>query len=90
MAAAFLRHLAAQEGVLWNVDSAGLYALDGQPMTRHAVDVLIRRHVVAPTHAAKRLTHELLQQADVVLVMTQGHRQALLEMFPGLHTRFTR
>ncbi|WP_040288649.1 low molecular weight protein arginine phosphatase [Alicyclobacillus hesperidum] len=82
MAAAFLRHLAAQEGVSWTVDSAGLYALDGQPMTRHAVDALIRRHVVAPTHAAKRLTRELLLLADVVLVMTHGHLQALRDMFP--------
>ncbi|WP_206830669.1 low molecular weight protein arginine phosphatase [Alicyclobacillus fructus] len=84
MAAAFLRRLVEDRALGWKVDSAGLMAMEGVPMTEHAAQALARRQVPAEGHAAKRLTREMLREADLVLTMSRSHRQALVDVFPEL------
>ncbi|MDI9258817.1 low molecular weight protein arginine phosphatase [Alicyclobacillus sendaiensis] len=84
MAAAFLRRLVEERALDWKVDSAGLMAMEGAPMTEHAAQALARRQVPAEGHAAKRLTRDMLREADLVLTMSRSHRQALVDVFPEL------
>ncbi|SIS72705.1 protein-tyrosine phosphatase [Alicyclobacillus vulcanalis] len=84
MAAAFLRRRVEERGLPWRVDSAGLMAMDGAPMTEHAANALSRRQVRAEGHQAKRLTREMLRESDLVLTMSRSHRDALVQVFPEL------
>ncbi|WP_230087761.1 low molecular weight protein arginine phosphatase [Alicyclobacillus mali (ex Roth et al. 2021)] len=84
MAAAFLRTLAEEGALDWKVDSAGLMAMEGAPMTEHAAQALARRQIAGGGHAAKRLTREMLREADLILTMSRSHRQALVDVFPEL------
>lgn len=87
MAAALLRHRVAQAGLPWKVESAGLYAAEGQGMSSFATDALIRRHVVVQDHASKPVTQRLVEQADLILTMTQGHLADLLHQFPDANAK---
>jgi protein-tyrosine-phosphatase len=82
MAAALGRHYAAQHGLEWAIDSAGLYALPGSPMTPDALDALIRRHVIAHKHESKPLTEEMVNHADFIFTMTASHKTDLLGQYP--------
>ena len=77
MAEAILR--AKQADV--NVQSAGIYAHEGQAMSAHAQAVLQERNI-AHAHTASILTEEQLAWATVVLTMTNAHKQAILQAAP--------
>jgi protein-tyrosine phosphatase len=64
------------------VSSAGLSALEGEPATPEARAALRRRQLDAEGHRARRLTEELVREADLVLTMTSAHKQGLLARFP--------
>ena len=81
MGAALLRHaLAAEPEPLRSlpVISAGVSARAGEPMTPHSVTALKKVGIDASRHASRPLTQELLDQAVLVLCMTESHR-ALIE-----------
>lgn len=87
MAAALTRHHVAQAGLAWNVDSAGLYAMPGQPLARFAADALIRRQVVVSSHRSKPVTTGLLRRADLILTMTMSHKADLLNQYPNMASK---
>ncbi|MBP5593231.1 MAG: low molecular weight protein arginine phosphatase [Clostridia bacterium] len=61
------------------VKSAGLFANDGDPMTSQAIDVLGLLGIDSSTpHQAKLLTVDVLQNADIIVCMTEGIKQQLL------------
>lgn len=64
------------------VSSAGIYAFPGQPMASHALDALIRRHIVVPAHQSQPLSHELVKRADLIIALTSEHKAAILSTFP--------
>jgi protein-tyrosine phosphatase len=79
VAAAMLRQLCPGK----RVESAGLAALVGL-----GVDPVARRLAEAEglnvsDHMARQLSHEMLQQTDLVLVMSQGQRLAVGELSPA-------
>jgi protein-tyrosine-phosphatase len=82
MAAFFAKNEVAERGLDWTVDSAGLYAAPGMPMSPLAVDALTRRHVPIAEHSSKPITEEMVEQADAIFVMTASHARSLLERFP--------
>ncbi|MBS7346067.1 MAG: low molecular weight protein arginine phosphatase [Caryophanon sp.] len=77
MAEAILR--AKQANI--NVQSAGIYAKQGDAMSANAQAVLNDQHI-AHAHAANTLTEEHLAWATVVLTMTNAHKQAILQAAP--------
>lgn len=84
MAAALARHHIAQAGLDWVVDSAGIYALSGQPMAAYATDALIRRQIVVPAHVSQPVTPQLLAEADYIFTMTSSHKADLLIRYPDV------
>ncbi|RLL92866.1 low molecular weight protein arginine phosphatase [Ammonifex thiophilus] len=68
------------EGV--EVSSAGLYALEGMPASEEAVTVLAEWGIDISGHRARRVTQEMLAEADLVLAMTERHKAHLLELAP--------
>jgi protein-tyrosine phosphatase len=76
MAEALLRNaLREQEEI--SVESAGLGALVDWPAAEHAEVLLRERGVDISSHRAQQLTPELVQKADLILVMESGHKKAI-------------
>jgi protein-tyrosine-phosphatase len=63
--------------------SAGISAKPGAPMTAEAQTALRHLGVPVPEHATRRLTAEMVNQAEVVYCMTEEHRRAVIQMFPS-------
>lgn len=64
------------------VESAGLGALVGQGVDGPAARLAEADGLDVETHRARQLDADLLAQADLVLVMTDGQRQALVKRWP--------
>jgi len=78
-----LAHQLAQVGLDdWVVESAGTWALDGRPATPHMVDLMAGRGLDLTAHRARSVNRRFIEQADLVLVMTHSHAEALRYEFP--------
>jgi tRNA threonylcarbamoyl adenosine modification protein (Sua5/YciO/YrdC/YwlC family) len=67
--------------------SAGLAAMMGGRASAEAVVVLKRWGIDLSTHESQPMTEQLLKHADLTLVMTRSHRQAILNEWPDLANR---
>ncbi len=87
MAEALLRdRLTRAGGGLENVLvlSAGVAAHEGALASAQAVDVMDRRGLDLSAHASRSLSDAILNQADLILTMTRGHRAAIIAAWPEL------
>jgi len=74
IAAAIARRVAHERGLAHLVlRSAGTSAVDGQPASDGALLVGIERQLDLTEHRARQLTPELVDQADLILVMGPHH-----------------
>ena len=64
--------------------SAGVSARVGAPLTDEASEVLRSLSVPVRPHAARNLTAELAERAEMIFCMTKAHRQAVIEMLPAV------
>jgi protein-tyrosine phosphatase len=62
--------------------SAGVAAINGAPAAAHAIDVLRSLGGSLETHRSRRVTLELVRQADCIFAMTADHLDALLDAVP--------
>ena len=67
MAEGLLRKLAKERGIELEVRSAGVSAISGTSVSRHAAAIL----------------REIVNWADLVLTLTGGHKRHLLQYFPS-------
>ena len=66
----------------YRVLSAGVGAMDGVPASAHAVRALQELGIDITAHQSQRLTAELVQQADYIFGMTQGHVDSIALLYP--------
>ncbi|MGG0656544.1 low molecular weight protein arginine phosphatase [Rummeliibacillus pycnus] len=78
MAAAILKSRNLQRV---EVKSAGIYAMPGSPMSHNTQSVL-KEQQIDYDHTAQNVRLEDLQWANLILTMTNGHKEALLQVFP--------
>lgn len=76
-----------QEEPAWQISSAGMWALEGSPATLSAISAAVARGLDLTSHVARRLTREMIEQSDLVLVMEREHLEAIHEGWPGLDGR---
>ena len=69
----------------WLIDSAGLHAGRGQPVSRQMAAALARRGLDPSRHRSRPLEDVNLDQYAVILVMEAAQRQDLLARFPVLN-----
>jgi protein-tyrosine phosphatase len=87
-AAIFARELARRAGERglaaedWTVLSAGTWARDGLPASSGAAEAMATRGMDLSDHRSHAITEIDLREADLVLVMTSGHREGLAAEFP--------
>lgn len=85
MAEAMLRHrLREQAGERFIIRSAGTISEEGFPPQLPAIQAMQRRGIDIGSHRSRPVTKELMEWADVVLVMTTDHLGELHERFPDL------
>jgi protein-tyrosine-phosphatase len=85
LAEAFARHFLKLDGETgWTAISAGLSAVAGSPATLEAVTVAGEFGLDLSGHRARQLTGDMLDSADLVLVMTAVHMARVLEKRPHL------
>ncbi|MDI7248011.1 MAG: low molecular weight protein arginine phosphatase [Bacillota bacterium] len=88
MAEAMLRKALADEfggqadGVV--VESAGLFAREGDPASENAMAVMMERGLDISSHRARLLREHVVESADLVLVMTSAHKRVVLGRHPSL------
>lgn len=66
----------------WEISSAGIHAGSGLPASSGAVTVLRDKGLDISGHRSRRLTAALVRDADLVVTMTGGHRDAVLALAP--------
>ncbi|EAQ66016.1 putative protein-tyrosine-phosphatase [Marinomonas sp. MED121] len=64
------------------IASAGVGALVGKPADKMAFSVAIEHGVDMTEHTAQQLTSELCREFDLILVMEQGHINAVTNIAP--------
>ena len=84
MAAALLRAWLDQDKQRkdWRVVSAGTWAPEGRPASAHAIAEMTERGLDIATHRSKNIDEASMYDADLVLVMTGSHAEALSVVFP--------
>ncbi|MEC0242734.1 low molecular weight protein arginine phosphatase [Paenibacillus dokdonensis] len=81
MAEAFLRKMAKDRGIGVEVRSAGVAAMDGVSMSRHA-EAVLRDHDIEDRLMSKSLKLDAVNWSDLILTLTQGHKQHVIRSFP--------
>lgn len=81
MAEGILRKLAAERKLEVEVSSAGVAAVDGIPISKHARGVLADQGIQDEL-SSKRLSAELVSWADIILTLTGAHRRYVIQSFP--------
>jgi len=62
--------------------SAGTGAFEGLPASAHARSVLGEIGVDLSSHRSRLLTAKMIEEADLIVAMTKGHRDEILESVP--------
>ncbi|MFN9342729.1 MAG: L-threonylcarbamoyladenylate synthase [Planctomycetota bacterium] len=70
-----------------SINSAGVAAMPGARASSQAVETMRGYEVDLGSHSSQPVTERLVQNADLILTMTEGHRQALLAQFPAAVNR---
>lgn len=79
MAEMLFRHIMKDKPLLVRVRSAGMAAVDGAAVAPQVLSVL-REKRVHNDHRAQRLNQESLDWADLILTMTEAHKNHVLQM----------
>lgn len=66
----------------WDVSSAGVCAANGWPVSDHAVEALREKEIDISNLTSRTLTPQRIAEADLLVTMTEGHRQAVLAVAP--------
>ncbi|MBC7228622.1 MAG: low molecular weight protein arginine phosphatase [Thermoflexales bacterium] len=89
MAAALLRRQLDEDGDRqdWRVLSAGIWAEEGEPASAGAVMAMAERGIDLTGHRSRRLTRQMVEEADLILGMAPQHVEAMREAFPEARDR---
>jgi len=67
--------------------SAGLSAVDGIAASQTAIEVMDGIGINIMKHSSRKLTNELVDEATIILVMTNAHAVELKQRFPKARDR---
>ncbi|MFA6357525.1 MAG: L-threonylcarbamoyladenylate synthase [Candidatus Omnitrophota bacterium] len=88
MAEAYLKKLLARDRRSdVQVSSAGMMALEGMGASGETRQVLEAEGIDAGTHRSVRVSKELVDQSDIILVMEKIHEERILQLAPEVKNR---
>lgn len=80
MAAAIMNKIAVENDLDILIESAGVFAAGGESASENAVKAVAKYGIDMSGHRAQPVTDDLIKQSDLILTMTEGHKQLLLPM----------
>jgi protein-tyrosine-phosphatase len=66
----------------FSISSAGTWATPGQPAMPKLIELAKNFDLNLSYHKSRIVTEEILSQADLILVMETGHKEAITHEFP--------
>ena len=85
MAKGLLKKLLAARDI--QVISAGISAIPGFRPTKETIEVMAKEGIDVSGHLTQRLTPEMIDRADVILVMEHWHKEQILRLVPSSKSR---
>jgi protein-tyrosine-phosphatase len=82
MAAAMMNDIAVKNDLNVLIDSAGVFAGIGEKASDEAILAMEKRGIDLSGHRTKPLTDELINMADLILTMTEAHKQLIINYAP--------
>ena len=71
-----------EKGKRWQVGSAGTWTTEGRPAPNDAVEIARSLGVNLGAHQTRMVNKKMLEEADLIIVMEEGHKEALRVEFP--------
>ena len=88
MAEAYLKKILSKENRTdIEISSAGMMALEGMGASLETRQVLAEEDIDVGAHRSRRITKELVDCADIILVMEKIHEERILQMAPEVKNR---
>lgn len=66
----------------WEISSAGVCAASGWPASEYSVEALREKGIDISDITSQTLTPRMIDEADLLVTMTKGHRNAILQVSP--------
>ncbi len=67
----------------WRVASAGTFAVEGMPASSNAITVMADLGIDLTPHRSRQLTLEQVREADLIVALSQSHREQIRLAMPG-------
>ena len=80
MAAAIMDKLAAENNLDVRIESAGMFATDGEKATPEAIEAIRKYEIDLGSHLSQQITPELIEKSDLIVTMTEAHKMVLQDM----------
>lgn len=71
----------------YQVESAGIYAGEGERANKHTIAVLKEKNIPI-VHKSQGITEQKLHWADLILTMTTSHKQSLILQHPNFQEKY--
>jgi len=85
MAEGLLKKMLSEKGVeeysKYEIISAGTHTVEGLPPVHMTQKIMSERGIDVSSYRSNRLTKETVNKADLVLVMTQKHKDEILRIY---------
>jgi len=71
-----------EKGKHWRVSSAGTWTTEGRPAPNDAIEIAKSLGINLRAHQTRMVNKKMLEESDLVIVMEEGHKEALQVEFP--------
>lgn len=83
MAAAIMDKIAVENDLDVFIESAGIFAAEGETASEEAIKAVAKLGIDLTSHRTQPVTEDLIKQCDLILTMTEAHKQILAPMAQG-------
>ncbi len=83
MAAAIMNKIAVENDLDIRIESAGIFAEEGMGASENAVKAVEKYGIDLTNHRTQPITEDLINNSDIILTMTNAHKQVLETMTKG-------
>lgn len=81
MAEGILKDITKGEDI--NIISGGIFAPEGENASKNAIDALLDMGIDIKSHRAHSVNDEVIEDADLILVMTNTHKSLIISAYPN-------
>ncbi len=83
MAAAIMDKIAVENDLNIFIESAGIFAAEGESASEEAIKAVAKYGIDLTAHRTQPVTEDLIKQCDLILTMTEAHKQILTPLAQG-------